>query len=496
LLGVAGFETVAQEPMLTRLTVSTDERLLPLVRAYGGQVSRAMGLSDEEASRLAEAVDEVVRFVRERAYPGDPAGTIEVALESAERGIRVAVHDWGRPLTSAASPPELAQLGAAVEDLRLINLGGQGKRLSFVWPTTLPVALTAGAADAAPPSAVILDATEIAVRDARPEDAEPIAQLLYANYALSYLHPDFYRPRWLREELLAGRGISSVAVHGQEIVGHHALMRRSDAAAAETGVAVVAPAYRGLGIFGRLGEHTLARARAIGVSAVYGRAVTMHPYSQRAELAQGYRETALCLAAYPGRVTMRGIPSAIPAERRTPLMVSFLPLRRDGRRATLPERYRERLLETYAALGLPAPVKSKPAASPARHITVARDPDGTAELTLGDWNDALAQDAITAIRTLLAEHFDVIYADLDLAAITDPNPAVEAMRARGFSYAGLWPHGRGDHDHLRLQRLNTPNVELNAIATASPAGQSLLRYVLADLETVAQPARVPPPKTP
>ena len=61
--------------MLTRLTVSTDERLLPLVRAYGGQVSRAMGLSDEDASRLAEAVDEVVRFVRERAYPGDPAGT-------------------------------------------------------------------------------------------------------------------------------------------------------------------------------------------------------------------------------------------------------------------------------------------------------------------------------------------------------------------------------------------------------------------------------------
>ena len=54
MLGVAGFETVAQEPMLTRLTVSTDERLLPLVRAYGGQVSRAMGLSDEDASRRAD----------------------------------------------------------------------------------------------------------------------------------------------------------------------------------------------------------------------------------------------------------------------------------------------------------------------------------------------------------------------------------------------------------------------------------------------------------
>jgi anti-sigma regulatory factor (Ser/Thr protein kinase)/GNAT superfamily N-acetyltransferase len=263
--------------MLARLSVSTDERLLPVVRAFGREVASAVGLSDAEGGRLVGAVDEVMRFVRERAYPGDPTGTIEVTLEPAERGIRVAVHDWGRPLTSAEGPAELAQLGATVEDLRLINLGREGKRLSFVWPTTHAVEVAAGATDAVPPSAATAEAPEIAVRDARPDDAEPIAQLLYENYALSYLHPDFYRPRWLREELLAGRVVSSVAVHGDETVGHDALMRAPDAVVAETGVAVVAPAYRGLGIFGRLGEHTLARARAIGVHALYGRAVTMHP---------------------------------------------------------------------------------------------------------------------------------------------------------------------------------------------------------------------------
>jgi N-acetylglutamate synthase-like GNAT family acetyltransferase len=473
--------------MLARLSVSTEERLLPVVRGFGREVACAVGLSHDEERRLADALEEVARFVREHAYPGDPSGTIEVALEATDRGIGVAVHDWGRPLTSVDRPPELARLGGLVEDLRLINLGSDGKRLSFVWPATLPGEVAA----AAPDTAARMPAGEIVVRAARPEDAEPIAQLLYQNYALTYLHSDFYRPRWLREELLAGRVVSSVAVHGDEIVGHHALMRAADAAAAETGVAVVAPAYRGLGIFGRLSEDTLERARALGLRAVYGQAVTMHPYSQRAELAHGYRETALCVAAFPGRVTMRGIGSTIAPERRTALMVSFLPLQREPPRATLPQRYRERLLETYAALDLPAPAPSSPAPA-ARRITVAREHElRSAVLTIGDWDDALATEAITAIRTLLAEHVDVIYADLDLEAIGDPDAAVEAMRGQGFSYAGLRLHGPGDHDHLRLQRLNTTEAELEAVATASAAGQALVDYVLADLDGVAHPSPTP-----
>src|SRR5919108_2023609 len=169
--------------MLARLSVSTEDRLLPVVRAFGREVACAVGLSHDDGRRLADALQEVVRFVRERAYPDDPAGTIEVALEPTERGLGVAVHDWGRPVTSVYGPPELAWLGRLVEDLRLINLGGDGKRLSFVWPATLEVE---GAA-VSPDAAVAVPAGEIAVRAAGPEDAEPIAQLLYANYALSYL---------------------------------------------------------------------------------------------------------------------------------------------------------------------------------------------------------------------------------------------------------------------------------------------------------------------
>ena len=475
--------------MHARLTVSSDRRLLTLVSAFAREFAGATGLSNEEGRRLVGALDEAVRFVCERAYPGDSTGRIEIALEAAERGIHASVHDWGRPLTSAEGPAQLVDLGAGIEDLRLINLGASGKRLSFVWRTSPLVDVAAAAAEAPPPVVATSDPSEIVVRDGRTEDAEPIARLLYENYALSYVHPDFYRPRWLRDELLTGRVLSSVAVHGDDIVGHHALLPAPDAPVAETGVAVVAPAYRGLGVFGRLAEHTLARARARGLHAVYGRAVTVHPYSQRAELAHGYHETAVCLAASPGTVTMRGVGTPAAPGRRTALMISFVPLRRAPRRASLPERYRDRLLATYAGLGLgtPAPVELATRAPAA--IGVAREIQAAAAtLTIGGWDAGFAAHATEAVRTLLAEHVDVIYADIDLEATTDPDAAVEALCEQGFSYAGLWLHGPGNHDHLRLQRINSTEVELDRIATASPTGHELVRFVLEDLKHVTASA--------
>ena len=196
------------------------------MRAFGREFAAAAGLPDPESAGLVGALDEAVRFVCERAYPGDPTGRIEVTLEPAERGIRVSVHDWGRPLTSAEGAAVLAGLGAAVEDLRLINLGAHGKRLSYIWRTSQQVDVAAGVADAPPPVAADADANEITVRDAQAEDAEPIAQLLYRELRA------FVRSSRLLSTALAARAaahgpvLSSVAVHGTEIVGHHALLLR------------------------------------------------------------------------------------------------------------------------------------------------------------------------------------------------------------------------------------------------------------------------------
>ena len=77
----------------------------------------------------------LVRFTLDHAYPNDPWGEIEVTLEAGDGVTSIDVHDWGLPLTSAGGelgplPSQLASLAAEVDDLRLINLGGDGKRLT------------------------------------------------------------------------------------------------------------------------------------------------------------------------------------------------------------------------------------------------------------------------------------------------------------------------------------------------------------------------------
>ena len=127
-------------------------------------------------------------------------------------------------------------------------------------------------------------------------------------------------------------------------------MPRPGIPSAETGAAVVHSAYRGLGLFGLLFEHTLGAAVVNGLSSVFGDAVTIHPFSQRAELSHGYHETALQLGMVPAQTTMRGFGSEGP-RRRTATLRSYRPLDARPRRAALPAAYRELLERIYANVG-------------------------------------------------------------------------------------------------------------------------------------------------
>ena len=191
----------------------------------------------------------------------------------------------------------------------------------------------------------------IEVRAATPEDAEAIAQLLYENYHLSYVHADFYRPRYLMAALASGELLSTIAVHDGRVIGHHALMPLPGVPSAETGAAVVHSAYRGLGVFGRLFEHTLDAASERGLASVFGDAVTIHPFSQRAERSHGYRETALQLGMVPAQTTMRGFGGEGP-RRRTATLRSYRPFdeqpRQVGAAGRLPRAARERLRQRRA----------------------------------------------------------------------------------------------------------------------------------------------------
>jgi N-acetylglutamate synthase-like GNAT family acetyltransferase len=453
----------------------------------------AVGIPTEDKRRLGAVVEQLVSFTLDNAYPDDDLGEIEVTLEWGDGSVQVTVHDWGLPLTSAGGglgplPESLAALAPDARNVLLMNLGSDGKRLA----ADVTVRSRGDGQprrhhiEAAPRRAQTeMEASDaIEVRTATPQDGEAIAQLLYENYHLSYVHADFYRPRYLMAALASGELLSTIAVHEGRVIGHHALMPVAGVPSAETGAAVVHSAYRGLGIFGRLFEHTLYEARERGLASVFGDAVTIHPFSQRAELSHGYRETALQLGMVPAQTTMRGFGDEGP-RRRTATLRSYRAFDEHPRQTALPAPYRELLESVYANVGLTIEARTQPAPSEGQVLTTNVDePRSLGFLRLQRWDGEASSGLKGAVRHLLSRHVDVVYADVDLVAVADVNKATAELNELGFFAAGLVLHGPDGHDHVRLQLLDSDEIELDDVVCDSSFAESLRRRVLVDKDRV------------
>jgi GNAT superfamily N-acetyltransferase len=472
-----------------KVTVLSDGNAQSLVLALVSAFAAADGIAEEDEKRIGAVVERLVGFTLDNAYPNDDLGEIEVTLEAAEGSVQVAVHDWGRPLMSAGGifgplPEPLAALGPDARDVLLMNLGSDGKRL------TAEVAVRASGdgqaerhhIEAAPRRAQAGEEAPDAVEvmTATPDDCEAIAQLLYENYHLSYVHADFYWPRYLMAAFASGELLSTIAVHDGLVIGHHALMPVAGVPSAETGAAVVHSAYRGLGVFGRMFEHTLDTARDRGLASVFGDAVTIHPFSQRAESSHGYRETALQLGMLPAQTTMRGFGGKGPG-RRTATLRSYRPFDEHSRQVALPAAYHELLESIYSNVGLSAEAGTEAAPLEGDAVTATFDkPRSLGFLRVRRWDEEGASALKQGVRHLLSQHADVVYADVDLAAVGDIDDATAAANELGFFAAGLALDGPDGHDHLRLQLLDTTKIELENVVCDSPFAKGLMQQVLED----------------
>lgn len=468
-----------------RVSIGSDTDELPLIAGAVRTFCGIRGLTGDQGETVSDLTLRLASWLIGRAYPDDPTGEIVVQLELGEGEVRVTIEDWGEPISSfggggGPAPDELADIDAKTADLRLVNLGRDGKRLSFsvsadgAKPTNL--ARFGPIKRQADPDAIA--AEQVVVRDSTPEDAEAISRLLFTNYGLGYGHPEFYEPGWVIEQMESGAVTSSVAEVSGEVVGHHGLMRGWGEASAESGIAVVHPGYRGLGVFGKLFAHTLERSRGMGLQAIYGRAVTTHPYSQRSEAANGYRTAALLLGSVPtdGRSDVTGRGATIAA---------FLPLEHPPREVAIPSRYAEQLTAIYEHVGLELTDQEPEAASAKEHPAVevrSDDSRRTSTITLRHLNPTTRPELIEALRHVVHRHDELAWCDLDLHTLRpdELDAAVALLREYDFFLAGLMPFGVGGHDRLRLQSVLTDDVQLDGLVIDSDFALTLRDWVYAD----------------
>ncbi len=454
---------------------SADPLWLSPTASYVGECALALGLSPSAREKLVEALKICCGNVIRHAYePGEPVQyQVEIGQENGT--LVVSVVDQGLPFDASQLHSHLREL---VDEVRLVRLGRQGKRLELRF--ALQASVGGQPQQGEQVSAMPVADEPITLRLAVDEDAIPIARCVYRCYGRSYGSEYLYQPQKLLSLWHAGLVTSVVAVNSsQEVIGHLCYwLDAAEDAVGESTDAVVDPRYRGRHLFDRLRAFLIEQIRAQGRLGMVSEAVAVHPYSQKAVIASGAIETGLMLGDLPSNLKFKGIEDTLPA--RQSCMLCYLRLNPEPKRQVfLPPGHEIMLRKIYARVGLDREFVVLPE-------TLALESEGQLEVHLDQaWGEAalrvvrfghgLETHFHSQLRRLLANGIPYIYAELPLG-----EPAVAAcvkfLEGMGFSFAGSVPElAKGDI--LRLHYLTNVELDLKIVAVTDWGGE-IRDYVL------------------
>ena len=327
----------------------------------------------------------------------------------------------------------------------------------------------------------------------RPQDAAELSWAIWRSYGPSYDADWVYRPDEIAARLRSGVLRSIVARASGEperpLVGHLGLtLHTPDAHAGEAGQAVVDPRWRGHHLFTTLKRMLADTLRAEGLAGMFSEATAAHPYSQKANVALGARETGILVGYIPGSVAYEAIDGA--SEHRRSVVVYYLKLN-DGPPRPLypPARHRAIVSEIAERAGLRGRVADAPddrAVEPTRLSEQVRTDHDAGFVTVDVVGPDLAEVVHAHLERERTRGLACSYVDLPL---DDPGTAIhgdalrDTGRGSGLRFGGVFPNVRRAGDVLRLQYLHDARVRADDVRLASEAGERLLTYVLGDVET-------------
>lgn len=325
---------------------------------------------------------------------------------------------------------------------------------------------------------------EVTFRFLDPSEGTVLTRAIEAAYGRSYDVRWVYEPEEVAARLADGRYVSCVAESPDgELLCHEGMsLGAAGDAVAHSGQAVTMPAARGQHIFTRTKRHLMEWARRQGLAGMFSEATAAHPYSQKANLDLGARETGFLLGWIPASVSN----DAAQGPRRRQSAAFFYAKLNDGhaRPVYAPPRHRDVVARTMRTCELRGELAEPPPGfEPPRrgrlHVEVDEAHNLALITALEPGADLEATVAAERRHLFHRRGLDAVYLDLPLE-----NPATalvaDHLERLGVSYAGVFPNHRADGDVLRMQSLHRVRISADDVAVASDHGRELLDYVLAD----------------
>lgn len=436
---------------------------LQAAREYAGQY-----LSDPRAvSRLILALEEAIANVLHYSLT-DSVQDITVTGEAQDGELKLSVLDKGLPgdyerILKDEDALGLTIMHASVDQVNIKNLGKGGRCQELIKYYISRPDFTK-AEDTPAPKAVSAD--DIRILPLRKKDAMWVGRALYNEYGFSYNEDMAYYPERLYAASKKGDLYSLVAVNGEDrAVAHLAAWRWPDMPGIwESGMAVTAPAYRGLGLFNRLMDQLTDYMNTCADCTLHiTMTLTTHLYSQLGAYRYGARVFGLSLSLHGAELLSSNLKSETDTctERDSYVYMGWLLDRAPKSVYAVPE-VKELLAGRYAELGAERSILTEPL-QPEAEATVTDcyfDPSFKGGriciFEIGvDVADRLRRDVLQAKRN------GILMLELCIA-MDSPGVAAayEAARELGFFFTGVFAGTRkGDLMMLDLILSQSVNYE-------------------------------------
>ncbi|BCD62878.1 hypothetical protein NitYY0826_C1764 [Nitratiruptor sp. YY08-26] len=468
------------------------------VRSFLAELCAIVSFPQKETNDLIEAVRELFENAVEHAYEKDEEGIIEIECEIFHNGMKVDIRDEGLPfdpkilgqvpLDLKEKNKGLNRVYLLVDSLKYFNLGLHGKKFSVIKYAPLHLRLK----EEIPFYSDIGDDLDLVakehikerliVRSFQEGDEVGITRLIYKNYGYTYFKDIFYFPEKIVQKERSGAIHSIVAQIDDKIVGHFALVMVPNSNTAEIGIAVVDPNFKGMGIMKAMFEKLIQKAKELGLSALFGEAVTFHPYSQRANARFGFAPSALQLGEVHQMVRLKGHKYPF-RDTRGATVVEYLVFKRTLRKIFIPKRYQEWIQKTYELCNVP--FAKAQGEKTKEEIAIEHNAAFNITTIVIDGAGANFAERATAIfEEAVKKHPDMVYADICLQSVANIDKVVEALRKLGFFYCGVLFLRRHEKDYLRMQLELAENIEEQNIVCYSDFCKELHRFILEDKKKV------------
>lgn len=489
----------------SKLTIPNDLAYGTVVGAYVKAVANKIGFNEEELMMIELGVDEAFTNIVEHAFVAGEEATFDVLCEPVPLGIGIALREQGMPFDPTKLPeydPELSldqQTGKglglylmkqAMDEVAFHNLGKAGKETLLVKYLSSKDIQDYFSEDELERYEEIPDVEEqvkprdkieFDIRGIRPSEAIEVSKCIYKTYGYSYDKEHAYFPERIVELNDNGLMISAVAATDEGDVGGHCALFRdsSEETIAELGMAVVNPDFRGQGCISLLSDHLMEQAHKTGLTGLFAKAVTNHPFSQKAMHKLDFSDCGLLLANVPTTRTFKGIAEGL--SQRDSLVICFKNLQTPGTVGIYAPPHHAKMIERlYQNLGQKVELKVPPELqlpdTESIFKTKVASLISVGYIHVQQYGADILQAIQAKLKQLCLEQTEIInlYVGLD-----DPMTyhLVSEFEKLGFFFTGLFPGAKGDS--LMLQYLNNVPFDYANIVQVSDIVKELCAYVKA-----------------